>query len=101
MKYIFVALLSLFSVSLQASIYSPSVDCESKNQSASCGIKNHTATVLSCEFLVVGETQNGQLITKMKTTVLHPEDTLAISIQADSKADQIKFANGEANCTKL
>jgi hypothetical protein len=102
MKYFTILFCLSFSISLQASIYSPEVTCESKLNSASCGLKNPTASVLACEFLVVGETVKGELITNIKNNIILPYDNAEVEISSDvSNADHIKYASGEANCTKL
>lgn len=95
-------LFCLFSVFTQASIYSPAVTCETKLNHALCGIKNSTTHVMSCEFLVVGETEKGKLLATTKNSIIAPYDHEEVEMTADvSIKDSIKFASGEAICTNL
>jgi len=92
----------LFSFSTHASIYSPTVTCETKLNRALCGLKNSTNHVMSCEFLVVGETSTGKLLSQTKNSIVQPDDNELLELIADNSAkDSIKYASGEAVCTKL
>lgn len=92
----------LFSFCTQASIFSPAVTCETKLNRALCGIKNLTNHVMSCEFLVVGETATGKLLSQTKNSIVRPDDNEQLELTVESSAkDSIKFASGEAICTKL
>lgn len=102
MKIITIVLSLLFSFGVQSSIFYPEVTCANKLNSASCGLKNNTSHVLSCEFLVVGETVKGQLVSNIKNSIVLPFDNAEMEITSDvASGDHLKFANGEANCHKL
>jgi len=102
MKKLSILFFFFFSLCSYASIFSPGVTCENELNRASCGIKNTTIYVMTCEFLVVGETETGELLTQLKNSILLPYEDEKVHIYANNPGkDPIKFTNGEANCLKL
>ncbi len=100
MKYtLFMSL--AFSLNLNAAIFQPQVFCDLKKMSANCAISNSSTKVMSCEFLVVGETIKGELITSTKIDMVLPFERQEVLITIKGVWDHLVFVNGEATCKNL
>lgn len=89
-------------VSTHASIFYPPVRCQMQTDSASCFVVNDSSKIMRCEFLVVGESYNGKIMTALKEGLVLPFEKEQLNITAENKVkDQMRYANGEAHCRYL
>lgn len=71
------------------------------SQKASCFLKNETSKSMTCEFLVVAESNKGQLMSAVADGLIPPFEEQELKVKNPLTGDSFKFASGEASCRYL
>ncbi len=95
-KIILIGLLASTSSAI-ASLHPLPVSCTKMKNSSSCVVFNESARVLSCEVLVLSESNKGELKSLLKDVILQPLETEVLEL----KAENVEHSNGEAHCKTL